>query len=260
MPPPGPEHDRDLARAFDAQAAAFEQAKAQRDAEALRRLVAFAALPPGARLLDAGCGPGLVAEAFLEAGHEVRGVDLSAEMVRRARERCARFGDRARFAQGSLLEWKPEAGERPLDAAVSRNVLHHLEAPALFLARQAALVRPGGVVVAHDLVGDPDPARHAWADGIERDRDRTHTRTLTPGELVDLLGAAGLVDLRLAEDELLLDYDEWFDRGTPAAPKEAVRARLLSGSARGFAPRARAHGDAGVDIRVTRAMARGARP
>lgn len=255
------EHDRDLARAFDAQAEAFERAKAQRDAGALKRLVAFAALPEGARLLDAGCGPGLVAEAFLEAGFRVRGVDLSAEMVRRARERCARFGDRASFAQGSLLdlELDPRADPAgPLDAAVSRNVLHHLESPAAFLAHQVALLRPGGVLLAHDLVGDPDPARHAWADGIERDRDLTHTRTLTPGEMVDLFARAGLVDLRIAEDELLLDFDEWFDRGTPAAPKAAVRARLVSGRARGFTPRPRP--DGGVDLRVTRAMVRGTRP
>jgi SAM-dependent methyltransferase len=246
------DHDRDLARAFDAQAAAFERAKVQRDAESLSRFVTFAALAPGARVLDAGCGPGLVAEAFLEAGCDVLGVDLSAEMIRRARARCARFGERARFEQRSLLDVAPGA---PLDAALSRNVLHHLEDPGAFVARQAALVREGGVVLAFDLTGDPDRARQAWSQGIERDRDRTHVRTLTPGEMVDLLAGAGLVDVRLAEEHLVLDYDEWFDRGTPVAPKEAVRARLLAGTARGFEPSARP--DGGVDIRVTRTIVRG---
>ncbi len=246
------DHDRDLAHAFDAQAAAFERAKVQRDAESLSRFVAFAGLAPGARVLDAGCGPGLVAEAFLEAGCEVLGVDLSAEMIRRAGARCARFAGRARFEQRSLFDVPSGA---PFDAALSRNVLHHLEDPAAFVARQAALVRAGGVVLAFDLSGDPDPARQAWSQGIERDRDRTHVRTLTPGELADLLVRAGLEDVRLAEEHLLLDYDEWFDRGTPGAPKEAVRARLLAGKARGFAPSARP--DGGVDIRVTRTMVRG---
>ncbi|HEY6097777.1 MAG TPA: class I SAM-dependent methyltransferase [Anaeromyxobacter sp.] len=252
MSAPGSEHDRDLARAFDAQAAAFERAKAQRDAESLSRFVAFAAVPRGGRVLDAGCGPGLVAEAFLEAGCDVLGVDLSAEMIRRARARCARFGERARFEQRSLFDLDA-AG--PFDAALSRNVLHHLEDPWAFVLRQAALVPPGGVVLAFDLSADPDPERQAWSQGIERDRDRTHVRTLTPGELVDLLARAGLEDLRVAEEHLVLDYDEWFDRGTPAAPKEEVRARLRSGKARGFVPSAR--GDGGTDIRVTRTMVRG---
>lgn len=248
-------HDRDLAEAFDRQAAAFEQAKVQRDAAALARFVAFAALPPGARVLDAGCGPGLVAEAFLSAGFEVLGADLSAEMVRRARERCARFGARARFEQRSFYDLDPGG---PLDCALSRNVLHHLEDPRAFLARQAALVRPGGAVLAYDHTGDPDPARHAWSQEIERARDRTHVRSLTLGEMVDLMAAAGLADLTVAEEEVLLDFDEWFDRGTPVAPKAAVRERLLAGTARGFAPSARA--DGGVDIRLARAMVRGVKP
>jgi len=249
------DHDRELAKAFDAQAAAFERAKVQRDAASLARFVAFAGLRPGARILDAGCGPGLVAEAFLEAGCEVLGVDLSQEMIRRARVRCARFGERARFEHRSLFDVEPAS---PLDGALSRNVLHHLEDPRAFVARQAALVRPGGAVLALDLASDPDPARRAWREGVERDRDRTHVRTLTPGELVDLLAGAGLVDVRLAEEDMVLDYDEWFDRGTPAAPKEAVRARLLAGTSRGFAPSARP--DGGVDIRVTRTTVRGVRP
>src|SRR5512140_2004456 len=193
---PGTEHDRDLARAFDAQAAAFEQAKVQRDAASLARFVAFAALPPGARVLDAGCGPGLVAEAFLAAGCEVLGVDLSAEMIRRAAARCARFGARACFEQRSLFELDPGA---PLEAALSRNVLHHVEDVPAFVARQAALVRPGGVVLAFDLSADPEPAARAWSHAIERDRDRTHVRTLTPGELVDVFVAAGLEELRVAQ-------------------------------------------------------------
>jgi SAM-dependent methyltransferase len=249
------DHDRELARAFDGQAAAFEHAKVQRDAASLARFVAFAALPPGARVLDAGCGPGLVAEAFLAAGFEVLGADLSAEMVRRARERCARFGPRARFEQRSFYDLDPGG---PVECALSRNVLHHLEDPGTFVRRQAALVRPGGAVLALDHSGDPSPARHAWSQGIERDRDRTHVRTLTPGEMVDLLVGAGLEEVRLVEEELIIDYDEWFDRGTPAAAKEAVRARLLAGTARGFEPAARA--DGGVDIRLSRAMVRGVKP
>ena len=54
---------------------------------------------------------------------------------------------------------------------------------------------------------------------FERDRDVTHTRNLTAGGLADLLAAAGLMLIRLEEETFSLDFDEWFDRGTPAAPK-----------------------------------------
>ncbi len=98
------DHDQDLSTAFDAQAARFERAPVQSDPAALARLAQFAALPADSAVLDAGCGPGLVAEAFLDAGCRVFGVDLSAEMIARAARRCERFGDRARFQQRSLFD------------------------------------------------------------------------------------------------------------------------------------------------------------
>jgi SAM-dependent methyltransferase len=250
-----PSHDRDLAQAFDGQAARFERAPVQSDPAALARLVAFAALPAGSLVLDSGCGPGLVAEAFLAAGHRVHGVDLSPEMVRRAQARCARFGERATFELGSALGLAP--GER-YDAAVSRLVVHHVEDPLAFVRGQAERVRPGGVVVLSDHAGDPDPALAFWHQQIERARDRTHTRSLTPGELVDLLVRVGLADLRLVEEPFVLDFDEWFDRGTPALPKEAVRATVLAGRARAFEPRLRP--DGGVAIRNVRVSVRGVKP
>jgi SAM-dependent methyltransferase len=248
-------HERDLERAFDGQAERFERGPVQSDPRALLRLVELAALPQGARVLDAGCGPGLVAEAFLAAGYRVVGVDLSAEMVRRARERCARFGERASFEQGSFFALAP--GER-YDAAVSRYVLHHVEDPLRFIRALAECVGAGGVVVASDHTTDPAPAAARWHQQIERARDHTHTSNPTPGQMVDLFAAAGLQSIALAEERFELDFDEWFDRGTPSMPKADVRAMVLAGRARGFAPRLKAAG--GICLECVRAIARGLKP
>ncbi len=250
------DHRDALREAFDGQAARFERSAVLADPAALARLVSFASLPPGSRVLDAGCGPGLVSEAFLAAGHRVEGVDLSPEMVSRARSRCARFGDRALFEERSVFDLAPPPG-RPYDAAVSRFVIHHVQDPLAFVRRTAALVRPGGALVLCDQTSDPDPERFRWHQGIERARDRTHTRHLTLGGLVDLLVAAGLGEIRSAEEPFDLDFDEWFDRGTPGAPKPEVRRTLLAGSARGFEPEVSAGGS--VRIRTWRALVRGER-
>jgi SAM-dependent methyltransferase len=249
-----PTHDAELANAFDGQAAAFERAPVQTDPAALARLVAFAQLGPDAHVLDAGCGPGIVAEAFLAAGHRVRGVDLSAEMVRRARERCARFGDRGRFDRSSVLELDRRA---EFDGAVSRFVLHHTVEPSAFLGAQRDRLRPGGVLIASDHSTDPDPAPASWHQEIERARDKTHVRNLTAGELADTFARLGLSDVQLVEDGLELDFDEWFDRGTPAAAKSEVRRRLVGGRARGFEPSQRV--DGGITIRCVRVLIRGVR-
>lgn len=243
-------HDAELSRAFDGQAARFDQAPLQNDPVALARLVEFAALPSDSLVLDAGCGPGIVCEALLAAGHRVIGVDLSAQMLARARARCDRFRGRASF----LLTAVAEAPAGPFDAAVSRFVVHHVIDPLDFLSAQARRVRQGGAVVVADHVTDPDPGRAAWHQQIERARDRTHTRCLTAGELADLFARAGLSQVQVAEDGFEYDFDEWFDRGTPALPKEEVRALVESGSARGFTPVRRA---GRLFIRCVRALVRG---
>jgi ubiquinone/menaquinone biosynthesis C-methylase UbiE len=247
-------HDEELRAAFDGQAEQFERSPVSSDPAALARLVAFAALPAGAKVLDAGCGPGLVSEALLAAGHEVHGVDLSGEMIRRARSRCASFGMRARFEQGALHEL-PLAP--PYDAAASRYLVHHFEDPQALVRRQAELVRPGGVVVICDQTTDPDPARARWHQEIERARDRTHVRHLTLGALLDAVVGAGLGAICVQEEPLALDFDEWFDRGTPAAPKEEVRRAVLAGTARGFSPELLPGG--AIRLRTWRALVRGVR-
>jgi len=249
------DHERAVQEAFDGQAARFEQSPVQQDPAALARLVAFAALPGDSRVLDAGCGPGLVSEALLAAGHRVEGIDLSGEMVRRARVRCGRFGERARFEQGSLFELPRR---QPFDAGVSRFVLHHAADPVAFLRAQAGRIRPGGILVASDHTTDTDPGAAGWHQEIERARDRTHVGNLAPGEMIDALVRAGLVRIAFVEEEFELDFDEWFDRGTPSMPKARVREMVESGRARGFDPLRRS--DGGITIRCVRSLVRGVQP
>jgi SAM-dependent methyltransferase len=149
------------------------------------------------------------------------------------------------------------AAERTFDAAVSRFVVHHAPDPVSFIRAQAERVRRGGAVVVSDHVTDPEADASRWHQEIERARDHTHVRNLTSGELVDAFARAGLVAVQLAEDSFELDFDEWFDRGTPARPKHDVRALLEAGTARGFTPRVRP--DGGVTIECVRVVVRGAR-
>lgn len=251
-------HDEALARAFDGQAPQFERAPVQSDAAALERLVRAADFPEGSRLLDAGCGPGLVAAAFLKAGCRVVGADLSPEMIERARSRCAFAGESAQFVLGSIHDATLEA-LAPFDGAYSRYVLHHVLDPREFLARQFDLVRPGGVLVLSDHLTDPDPDLARWHQNLENARDKTHTRNLTAGEIVDLFAGVGLKDIELLEEDFSLDFDEWFDRGTPLRPKVEVRAELLLGrDVRGF--RAVPLDGGAVRIDCVRAIVRGRKP
>lgn len=251
---PATEHDQNLAVAFDGQAAAFENAPVQSDPVALAHFVSLLGLPRESEILDAGCGPGLVAEALLVAGYRVVGIDLSREMIERATLRCARFGDRCRFTQRSVFD---SAIDHRFDGVVSRYVIHHLAHPRGFVARLEGLLRPGGVMLVCDHTTDPAHERAEWHQRVERARDRTHTRNLTPGELVDLIASAGLQSIAFAEEPFTLDFDEWFDRGTPALSKHETLALIRSGpGARGFT----ISGRESCTIHCVRGLVRGIKP
>jgi SAM-dependent methyltransferase len=250
--------DQELALAFDSQAAKFEVAPVQSDPLALERLVRAADLPQGHRVLDAGCGPGLVSSALLNAGYRVVGVDLSQEMIERARRRCQPHREGTTFLQISVFDPSLDA-LGPFDAALSRYVLHHVQDPARFLRRQIELLVPGGILVVNDHITDPDPHVAAHHAKIELARNRTHTRNLTGGQMVDLFASAGLTDIRYVEEPFTLDFEEWFDRGTPSDTKDHVRDQLRTGPLiRSFC--AHVLGDGSIRIDGIRAIVRGVKP
>ena len=99
-------------------------------------------------VLDAGCGTGRVTELLLARVPRGRVValDASAAMLERARGRLARFGDQVSYVQADLERPLPIA--EPVDAILSTATFHWvLDHDALF-ANLAAVLRPGGRLVA----------------------------------------------------------------------------------------------------------------
>jgi SAM-dependent methyltransferase len=119
-----------------------------------RQLIERYALPAGARILDLGCGTGEISERLLTElpGSRLHGLDLDAAHLERARRRCARFGDRARFVEADAAE--PIRGIEPgsFDLAVCRHLLQAVPVPERVIANMRAALRPGGRlhVVAED--------------------------------------------------------------------------------------------------------------
>ncbi|MER5770991.1 class I SAM-dependent methyltransferase [Streptomyces sp. NPDC001985] len=66
------------------------------------RLLGF---PPGSRVLDLCCGPGLFLVPLAERGHRVTGVDLSPAMLERARETCEKAGAAVELVRADMLEY-----------------------------------------------------------------------------------------------------------------------------------------------------------
>lgn len=115
-------------------------------------------LPLGYRLLEIGCGHGLLlAEAAADPRSSgVEGWDVSAESLRHARETLTHFGciDKARFEQADLFA-NNEPGE--FDALALSELLEHLEDPVNALTTLRAQLKPNGLVYVNIPVNSPAP-------------------------------------------------------------------------------------------------------
>lgn len=120
-------------------------------------VVRIAGVGPGSRVLDLGCGTGIMAPFYLDAGaREVVALDVAPGMIARAQEK---FADEPRvdFRCADALSFEDEEG---FDAVVVYNAYPHFLDRAALAAKVAALLRPGGrFTVAHGM-GRPVLAVH----------------------------------------------------------------------------------------------------
>ncbi len=108
-------------------------------------------LPRNLTLADIGCGTGSLTFELARFARKVIGVDLSGEMLRRARAIAKERGlANVEFRLGDVLKLPLES--HSVDAAFCVMVLHFLPDPARAIAGLCRVVRPGGAIVLVDLV------------------------------------------------------------------------------------------------------------
>ena len=103
----------------------------------------------GKRVLDVGCGGGILADSMARKGAEVMGVDLATKALRVAQLHALETGtpifNTTRSASSS---WR-RSGPRP-DVVTCMEMLEHVPDPSSIVRACATLVRPGGWVFFHD--------------------------------------------------------------------------------------------------------------
>lgn len=165
-----------------------------------KRVAYVSELMPSGRVLDVGCGTGVVAGRLARAGYEVTGVDPSAGMLRYLEEHAP--GVTA--VEGSATALPFEDGGFDLTMCVA--VMHHIAEPGPVhdaLVEMVRVTRPGGYV----LVWDHNPRNPYWKHLMARVPQDDGTERLIPeAEILRGLADGGADVLRSDQLGLVPDF------------------------------------------------------
>ncbi|AVQ06943.1 TPA: bifunctional 2-polyprenyl-6-hydroxyphenol methylase/3-demethylubiquinol 3-O-methyltransferase UbiG [Xanthomonas vasicola pv. zeae] len=166
----------------------------------------------GARVLDVGCGGGLLSESMARLGAQVTAIDLAPELVKVARLHSLESGVQVDYRVQSVEDL---AAEQPgsFDAVTCMEMLEHVPDPTAIIRACASLLKPGGKLFLSTL--NRTPAAFALAvvgaEYIARllPKGTHHYKDfIKPAELAAWLRNA---ELRL-EDVSGMLYEPWRNR------------------------------------------------
>ncbi len=150
----------------------------------------------GLRLLDIGCGGGLLSEPMARLGAEVVGVDAAARNIPVAQVHAQSSGLEIDYRHTSA-EDLVAGDEAPFDVILNMEVVEHVADPLAYLTACQQLLKPGGMMICSTLNRNPKSYVMAivGAEYVMRWLPKgTHewSKFITPDELYDLLQQAGL--------------------------------------------------------------------
>lgn len=147
----------------------------------------------GKRVLDVGCGGGILAESMAENGAIVTGIDAESEAINTARAHAKESG----LAMDYICTPIEDFDELPFDVVTCMELLEHVTTPQTVISHCARLLKPGGYL----LVSTINRTLKAYASaiiaaeyvlGLLPKQTHDYDKFLKPSELAGMARRAGL--------------------------------------------------------------------
>ncbi len=171
----------------------------------------------GRRILDIGCGPGVLAKSLAAQGAAVTGIDPGEAAIRAASDRVPA----ARFEQGSAEALPfPDAS---FDGAVILNALHHVPNPRAALDEAARVVGPGKPIVVVEPL-----AEGSFFAALRPIEDETEIRAAAQAAIAAAVASGAFTcarDVTFARHETFPDHVAFLARVTAVDPARAAAIR-----------------------------------
>lgn len=167
----------------------------------------------GLRLLDIGCGGGLVSEPMARLGASVTAVDAAEANIKTASVHAQESGLTIDYRHG-VAEQLLEEGEAQFDVVLNLEVMEHVADPHQFLIDSAHLVKPGGLMIGATINRTPKAFALAivgaeWVLGWLPRGTHRFNKLVKPTELSAALRAGGMTP----DDAIGVSYnplnDQW---------------------------------------------------
>lgn len=177
--------------------------------EDVRAALDFLTLPANGEVLDVATGGGHTGLFFAERGYRVIVGDIAEPMLERVRQAAAKRGLSVSTRQHAAEEFPFPDGN--FDLVVCRVAAHHFSSPEKFISETARVLKTSGAFLLIDgTVADGEPEAEAWAHSVEKLRDPSHHRFLTPNAWSELCAANNLIVTRRELAPFLQPDLEWY--------------------------------------------------
>lgn len=187
-------------------------------------------LPVQARVLDVATGGGHTGLYLASLGHRVILADLAAPMLDRVREAAEQRGLSVEVKQHPAEELPYP--DQTFDLVTCRVAAHHFSSPADFIRESARVLKPEGWFLLIDgSVQDDEPETEEWLHRVEKLRDPSHHRLLTPGAWTALCEPEGLKVLSAELFPFKQPDLEWYFETAATSPENRAAVRELIATA-----------------------------